>query len=351
MRRVLHVLQMNGIGGVQELVYNLATELSNLGADIHIFTFLNADKTYIKLYQQNNIPVFISPYKPSDIRNIRLLYKYLKENNMEFVHVHNTFPQIFCSLILRLLGHSLKGVITEHSYDSKRRGKSYLRWIDEWTYKPYSKIITVSESVNNNLQIWLRGINKERFTTIVNGIDINRFAKALPTDRKSLGMSPDDFIIASVGRLVPEKGFVTIIDSLTQLPNNYKLVVIGNGPYRSSLENLIIEKGLTERVKLVGNKRNVENFLKAADMYVSASQTEGFGLTIIEAAAAGLPVIGTDIPAYRSLLPANQLFAIDDSNQLASLILRGDYICPKDIVCKYTSEAMAKHYFAIYSQI
>lgn len=349
MTKIMHVLQLNGLGGVQELVYNLVKGLSPLDVKMYVFTFSGANRTYVDLYKNNNIELFESPYKASDIRNIPLLCHYIKKNQIEFINVHNTYPQIFCSLILRIMRTKLKGIITEHSCESKRRRYKALRWLDEWTYRPYSKIVAVSEAVNQTLQNRLKHIDKDRFVTIVNGIDISRFSDASPIERRVVDMQNGDFMIVSIGRLYKEKGFDVIINALTYLPSNYKLVIIGDGIYRTTLENLVIEKGLQERVKLIGYQRNVEQYLKSADLYVSASCSEGFGLTIIEATAAGIPVIASDIPAFRHMIPANQLFEVGNSEQLTKLILEHNYKTLDGLVTEYTIESMVRNYYMLYS--
>ena len=349
MTKIMHVLQLNGLGGVQELVYNLVKGLSPLDVKMYVFTFSGANRTYVDLYKNNNIELFESPYKVSDIRNILLLCNYIKKNQIEFIHVHNTYPQIFCSLILRRMRHKLRGVVTEHTCESKRRHYKSLRWFDEWTYRPYTKIVAVSDAVNQTLQNWLKYINKDRFVTIVNGIDTSRFIDAMPIQRGMIDMQHGDFMIVSIGRLYKEKGFEIIINALTYLPSNYKLVIIGDGPYRPTLENMVIENDLKERVKLIGFQRDVEGYLKSADLYVSASYSEGFGLTIIEATAAGIPVVASDIPAFRYMIPDNQLFEVGNSEQLATLILGHNYKTIDGLVTEYTMESMVNKYYMLYA--
>ena len=143
----------------------------------------------------------------------------------------------------------------------------------------------------------------------------------------SLCFRSNDFIIVSVGRLRTEKGFQTIIKAIKELPENYKLLIIGDGPV------------------FVGNKDNVERYLKVGDLYVSASHSEGFGLTIIEAAAAGLPILASNISAFRELLPQNQLFPIDNSHVLSDLIYKHKYTQCNNIITEYSFGIQFTRYY------
>lgn len=349
MKKIIHILQLKGVGGVQELVLNLAKGLQQNDVESIIFTFKGAEDIYIQIYEKNNIPIYVSPYSVKDVRNIIEILKYIKRNNVNYLHVHNTVPQILCSLILPFINNSIKGIVTEHSQTSKRRKYNLLRFIDELTYHPYHKIVSVSKSVNTTMINWLKHIDKNKFVVIENGIDLSRFADAAALERHILGLSNDDCVIISVGRLNAGKGFRTIIQALEFLPEKYKLVIVGEGEQREELVELSNSMGFINRTIFTGNKRNVESYLKMSDIYVSASQSEGFGLTIIEALAAGLSVIGTDIPAFRDLLPQNQLFPIGDSKRLSELILKGEYSYNKEMLKYYSLDAMIQHYLLLYN--
>ena len=348
MMNVMHILQLKGVGGVQELVHNLVNGLAKNNITNFIFTFKGAEEIYIRQYMSENIPVFVSPYSVNDIRNIKLLYNQIKKENITKIHVHNTVPQIYCSILLRFLSVEVSGYVTEHSLSSKRRKYKVFRLLDEFSYKPYKKIISVSDSVDNVLKKWLKHLSSDKFEVVSNGIELSRFKNAKAIDRKLLCFNDDDFVIISIGRLRPGKGFLTIINAIALLPEKYKLIIVGDGPQRGELETLIEKLGLRNRVVLTGNRSNVEEYLKSSNLYVSASHTEGFGLTIIEATAAGLGVIGSDIPAFRELLPSTQLFKIDDYAELAYIIKYRQPCCAENILHNYSLENMAIQYIKVY---
>jgi len=345
----MHILQLKGIGGVQQLVLSLVAGLKQKGIDSCIYTYKGAEEYYVESFKKYGCEIFVSKYKVNDIRNLKTMFEQIKKWKVDSLHVHHTIPQLFCSVILVLLGKSVKGYVTEHSQCSKRRLYGILRRVDELSYMPYNRIISVSNSVNQEMMNWLKHIDRTKFITIKNGIDTKKFINAVPVDRMSLCFRSNDFIIVSVGRLRTEKGFQTIIKAIKELPENYKLLIIGDGPEKKQLEILADSLSVKSRVVFVGNKDNVERYLKVGDLYVSASHSEGFGLTIIEAAAAGLPILASNISAFRELLPQNQLFPIDNSHVLSDLIYKHKYTQCNNIITEYSLDRMIDDYINVYN--
>lgn len=113
--------------------------------------------------------------------------------------------------------------------------------------------------------------------------------------RHELGLSERAAIFVAVGRLIPRKGYETLIRAWRDVPDA-QLIILGSGPQRQSLKELIVRLGLDKRVQLRGyvSDQVKQDLLQAADGYVSASRHEGFGLVFLEAMAAGLPIVATD---------------------------------------------------------
>lgn len=348
MKKVMHVLQLKGLGGVQELVYNLVKGLKKYNVESYIFTFKGSDETNVIKFEQEGILVYVSQYPVKDIRNIKEILKLAKIWDVQFLHVHNTVPQMLCSIVLRLCPNKLQGFVTEHSKDSIRRKYTIFKLFDEFFYLPYTKIISVSKSVNSSITNWLKHIKRENFMVIENGIDINRFANAISVGRNLYGFNSDDIVIISIGRLVKSKGFITLIKALEFLPTHYKLLIIGDGPQKEELVRLVNMMEYEDRVVLAGQKNKVEGYLKMGDVYVSASISEGFGLTIVEASAAGLPVVCSDIPSYRDMIPPNQLFQINDHKELSEILRNQDYKHCKELASLYSIEKMVYKYACLY---
>ena len=158
-------------------------------------------------------------------------------------------------------------------------------------------IVIPSESMK---EILIRDYGLEDgYTVIPTGTDLKPF---LRSDGNSLRQSQgwqDDKVIISIGRLAPEKNWETLLRAAAQVCSQHpdmRLVLIGDGPDKQSLEVLAAELGISERVSFIGRLpfEDVPTYLKAADMFSFASITETQGLVTIEAMAAGLPIVAVD---------------------------------------------------------
>jgi glycosyltransferase involved in cell wall biosynthesis len=135
--------------------------------------------------------------------------------------------------------------------------------------------------------------------------------------RQGLGFAENDKILVTVGRLVARKAVSQLLELVAELPDpNVRLVVIGDGPLRPELENQAQHLGIAERVRFAGfvEEQEKANLLNAADLYVSTSQHEGFGLVFLEAMAAGLPVVCYDFGGQSDFLEHGETGALVSLN-------------------------------------
>ena len=134
---------------------------------------------------------------------------------------------------------------------------------------------------------------------IHNGIDVGPRpdAAARASARAALSLSNDDLVVGTIGRLDPVKDFGTLMRAVAELPESLRarLIIIGDGPERSRLEQLAAGHAAGSRIRLVGHRDNARQWLPAFDVFVNSSISEGVSLTILEAMAAGLPVIATRV--------------------------------------------------------
>jgi glycosyltransferase involved in cell wall biosynthesis len=163
-----------------------------------------------------------------------------------------------------------------------------------WAANRAAGLITVSEGLRRRLTAL--GIPSDRVAVLRNGVDVGRFR---PSDRMAtrgrLGLSGP--VLLSVGNLVALKGHELIIKSLTELPEA-TLLIIGEGPMRQSLEDLVRSVGAGRRVQFLGRRQQEElpGFYSAADALVLASSQEGWPNVLLESMACGTPVIASNIP-------------------------------------------------------
>jgi glycosyltransferase involved in cell wall biosynthesis len=147
-----------------------------------------------------------------------------------------------------------------------------------------------------------------RATCIHNAIELDRFRQAR-TDyqktRRLLGVPEAAFLVGAVGRLAPEKGYEHLIQAAGQIVSQQpeiQFLIAGEGELSQPLRQLASELGLGERVRFAGSQPEIEGLYACLDLFVSSSSWEGISTAILESMAAGVPVVGTDIPGNRDLL-------------------------------------------------
>lgn len=180
------------------------------------------------------------------------------------------------------------------------------RWLDRRTLRA---VIAVSDAVREDWrnQLAARGVPDSRVRVIYSGIPVEEFARASPErdrTRAELGVDPDDPLLISVARLDVGKGLEILLPMLGQVRERHpraRLWIVGDGPLRQRLAAERDARGIGPAVALLGQRQDVARLLGAADVFVFPSVREGFGLVVLEALAAGLPVVSTALPSLRPL--------------------------------------------------
>lgn len=180
--------------------------------------------------------------------------------------------------------------------NKKVSGKFHtLRKIEKKVCEAADKIVVPSKFLAKIAGYW--GVKDENIEVIYNGIDFEPLAVGKEKARKEIGISGN--IILSAGRLVPWKGFKMLIKIMPELIKEYnfaRLVIVGDGPDKEILETMKNNLGLQNKVYLVGKKspEELKTYLAAADMFVLNTAYEGFSHQLLEAMAAGVPVVTTN---------------------------------------------------------
>jgi len=215
-----------------------------------------------------------------------------RSQGVDVVHCHNFGPLVYGSLGGQLAG--CRGVVyTVHGPEipSKRRHVMFQR------VARVSRVVTVSDYVRRGA-IDLVGLDPAKVTTIVNGIDVGRFAseKDRSEFRSELGVPDGTPLLGIVARLTPEKDHENLLYAFVRVVSerrDARLVIVGSGPAMSGLKRKAAELGIVDSVRFTGTRLDVPNILAALDLFVMTSREEGLGITLLEAMAAGLPVVAT----------------------------------------------------------
>ncbi len=203
------------------------------------------------------------------------------------------------------------------------------RWhltVDRWTFRWCRCILGNSPAVIDHLNRKAR-IPRERLRLIRGGIDPAPYRSATAARRETLGVPAVVPLVLWVGRLDPVKGLPLLIESFAMVAaqSPAHLFLVGDGPQRRRLEAEVKARGLGARVHFAGVRSDVPVLLRSADLFVFPSKTEGLPNALLEAMAAGCPVVATDVPGSRDLVAHERtglLVPYADASALAGAILR-----------------------------
>jgi glycosyltransferase involved in cell wall biosynthesis len=174
-----------------------------------------------------------------------------------------------------------------------------------------SRIVAVSECVKSEIVGYDR-IPAGKVRVIYNGIDPAEFQGQVRTDevKAALGLAPHCRILGTMGRMKTQKGQAFLLEAFAGLRrrmDDLRLLIVGDGPLRPDLEQRAKDLGIDKEVRFAGSRRDIYPFLSIMDLFVLPSLWEGMGTAIVEAMAAGRPVVASDIPPLREIIPSSEL--------------------------------------------
>lgn len=228
----------------------------------------------------------------------------------------------FKPIYIALLATRLPVIGVHHAFGVYRRAMR--RWFIN-RFRSRLLLLGVSNAVRDEMRRHLPGWPAERIETLYNRIDVAAVqAEQLSRDaaRNALGLPQDAWVVGNVGRLHPDKDQATLIRgfarALPRLPAGSLLAIMGSGRLESSLKALAADLGVLERVRFLGQIRNGRRYFKAFDVFALTSDHEPFGMVLLEAMAAGVPLICSDCGGGREVVEgAGEVFPLGDVAALA----------------------------------
>lgn len=317
--KILHVITSLRTGGAEKLMVDLLPRFRDKGYEVDLCVFDGVDTPFKQELEAQGIKIISLGDNPNIYHPLYLkrLYSLIHNSDYDIIHTHNTAPQLFAALAS--LRCKSKLVTTEHSTVNRRREWKWYAKIDRWMYSRYSAIICISDKTETHLTDFI-GENP-KILTINNGIDVRTYADAEPFDfRKDYPEAKT--IVIQVAAFRDQKDQDTTIRSMSYLPNDVHLFLVGDGVRRPELEALVKSLNLEKRVHLLGFQTNVPSLIKGSDIVVMSSHFEGFGLAAVEGMAAWRPVLASDVDGLREVVQgAGVLFPPGQFRTLAKAIM------------------------------
>lgn len=324
---VCQVLHSLGIGGAEVLAAEIARRLS--GRYRFVFACLDSLGTLGEQLVRDGFRVEVLNRQPGlDWRCAFRLAKFQREEHVAVTHAHQYTP-FFQAVLGRLSYRKPPIVFTEHGrhYPDSRSSKRVL--FNRSLIRGDDRFFGVGQAVCEAL-ITNEGLPEDRVECIFNGVNLAPFAavandEVLRADvRRELGLDAAEFVVLQVARLNPLKDHLTALRALERLTlrgMKARLVLAGDGEERTKIEDFIRSHGLGDRVLLLGARRDVPRLMAAADVFLLSSISEGIPLTFIEAMAAELPIVATDVGGCSEVVKHNATGLLAPAEDDASLAI------------------------------
>jgi glycosyltransferase involved in cell wall biosynthesis len=259
----------------------------------------------------------LSPWR--DAAALVELTRLLRRERPHILHASSSKAGVLGRAAAALAGVPIR-IFTAHGWAfTAHQGvaSTLYRWADR-LMRPLTTVTVCVADQQRAAGLAAHTCDPERTVVIPNGVDVAGAPRA--------GLERTRPLLVAVGRLQAPKDFLTFVRALVQLPRgSYEALVVGDGPDRGRVEQEIRDLGLTDHIRLAGERRDVPALLADADAFVLSSGSEGMPVSVLEAMAAGLPVVASRVGGVPELVVPDEtglLVEPGDPDDLAAALLR-----------------------------
>lgn len=335
--KLLHVTGDSRFGGAAAIILGLSRVARSEGWQVDILT---TDPTFQQILMRQgfglvNLDVIRRPIAPLwDLLGLFRLVRFLRSHRYHIVHTHTSKGGFIGRLAARLAGvpviiHTVHGfAFHEASPPSERMFYAVLERIaSHWC----NQIVSVSE-FHRDWAVRLGMCRSSRIIAIPNGIAPPHQSADGNSVRRNLGVPSDDLLILSVSRLAPDKGVDYLLQAAAMIPRSrhIRLAIAGDGLERPNLERLAYALGIADRVLFLGFRNDIPDLLAASDIVVLPTLREGLSISLLEAMAAGRPIVTTTI--------GSQL-EVASHGEMACLVPPADSRSLHDAICRLADDS------------
>lgn len=319
--KVLHIIHTLEIGGAEKLLLSTVAEMKKK-MNVKICSMYGNDELYDS-FKSLNIEIFRlnfrSKFNPLIIWKI---YQLIKLTRPDLIHTHLFFATFYGMITANLC--RVPVIVTEHNESNWQSKNILLKIANRFNARNCTRMIAVSNKVKSTL-IERSKVHSSKITVINNCISIQNFNHKKGESRSY----PDnELIIGTVARFDFRKGIDVLLNAIAYIKpqvNEVKCILVGDGKEKAHLRQLVKELNIEKNVEFAGMQEDILPFLKKMHMFVLPSRTEGFGIAILEAMAAGCPIIASNVGGIPEIIEneVNGLLVQPDDNiALANAILR-----------------------------
>jgi glycosyltransferase involved in cell wall biosynthesis len=299
LHRVLWLTKGLGRGGAERLLVQMAARLDRSRYELDIAYLLPWKDAFVpELVAEGVVPVCLAARRTVEVGWVSRLRRLLAERDYDLVHTHSPVPAAAARVLAR---RRTRFVHTEHNVWARYRWPTYA--VNAATYRRNDAVIAVSEGVaaSISLPVWAGGSSIPPIETLHHGVDLERIRRGQPAReaaRRALGIDPHVPLVGTVANFTPKKDHAGLIGAAERVRVDVpelKWLLVGSGPLEAEIRSEVERRGLTDSVELLGMRSDVLELLPALDVFVLGSRFEGLPISLLEAMAAGVACVATQV--------------------------------------------------------
>lgn len=290
--RVLHLSsEKSWRGGEQQIAY-LIGELKNHGVDCHVICRKNSAFSQNCLEQGWSFQE--AGFKNSfDILSAIKVLKYCRTHHIDLVHMHGSGSH-GVGVLSVALGNKSKFILSRR-VDFPLKNNIFSRW--KYNHPSIKSILCVSDKIKEIVEKSID--NKGICRTVYSGIELEKFSQSAKQNslRKKYDLDEQTKLIGNTSAIADHKDYFTFVNTAEEVlkrQNNVCFFIFGTGPLLKEVKDYIEKKGLTEKIIFTGFVHNIPEVLPELDVFLMTSKTEGLGTSLLDAMAAGVPIVATE---------------------------------------------------------
>lgn len=334
--RLLWLVDSLGVGGAEALSVPFARTLDRSKHELTVAAIHGAEGLNAERLREAGVEVVdLKAKNLRDLAAIRRLFALLREKKIDLIHAHLTYSAIWSALATRLIG--VPSVVSLHvSVEATRslRPSARHRFLttvrdglmknvaNRWS----SRVVMVSAALRDAYVE--SGLHRDKVRVVHNGIEVERFRHPRDETRARLdaefSIEPGSPLVAMVSVLRPGKGVEVLIDAIARVPDA-TFLIIGDGPMREEWTARAASHGVAGRIRWAGFRSDVDRILAGCDLFVHPSLDDAFPTVLLEAMAAGLPVVASRVGGIPEIVTpgaTGELVPPGDPERLAATISR-----------------------------
>jgi glycosyltransferase involved in cell wall biosynthesis len=361
---IAHVLTSLEIGGGERVALELASGQVAAGHSVMVISLTSPpDGPLAEVFRARGVAVHwaakrtgVDPTLP-----LRLMAIFRREG-VTVVHLHNRLPLIYGAAAGRLAG-----AVVVHTRHGPRQSTPQQQWLLRGAGQLVHAYVVVSSEVRDFARRHGE-CPQDRISIIDNGVDVSSFSFGFEerrAARQALGIPIDSWVVGSVGRFAPEKDYPFLVRSVAPLLGpGARLMIVGDGVEMPNVRAELTALGIEPFSLLPGARDDVSRHLAALDVFVLSSRMEGMPLVVLEAMAAGLPVVATAVGGMPALIKDGEtgfLVPAGDEQALRARLtsLRGDPESGRlvgargraHVSARHSREMMVSRYLDLYGRL